>query len=119
MRNTTPKPTKPLKIPAGKVLNLAELVSYAGESIVSRVLVENSVGTVTIFAFDAGQSLSEHTAPFDALVQVLDGEGTFAVDGKAHRVEAGQILLMPANVPHAVKAAKRFKMQLTMLRAKG
>jgi quercetin dioxygenase-like cupin family protein len=107
------------KMPAGKVLGLADLVSYAAESIVSRTLVENRAGTVTVFAFAAGQGLSEHTAPFDALVEVLDGEGRFTVGGKANCVKAGQALLMPANVPHAVEAGRRFKMLLTMLRARG
>jgi len=105
------------RMPAGRVLNLAGMVSYAEDSIVSRTLVENKAGTVTLFAFDAGQSLSEHSAPFDALVQVLDGEGEFTVGGAARHVAAGQALLMPARVPHAVKAEKRFKMLLTMLRA--
>jgi quercetin dioxygenase-like cupin family protein len=107
------------KMPAGKVLDLANLVSYAAESIVSRTLVENCAGTVTIFAFAAGQGLSEHIAPFDALVEVLDGEGRFTVGGRANRVRAGQALLMPAGVPHAVEARKRFKMLLTLLRARG
>ena len=106
------------KIPAGEVLDLAGLVSYAEESIVSRTLVENKAGTITLFAFDAGQNLSEHTAPFNALVQILDGEGEFTVGSKASSVGAGQALLMPANVPHAVKAKERFKMLLTMLRSK-
>ena len=106
------------KMPAGKVLALAGLVSYAAESIVSRTLVENKAGTVTLFAFDAGQGLSEHAAPFDALVHVLDGEGRFTVGGRAHTVKPGQALLMPANVPHAVKAVKRFKILLIMLRSK-
>jgi quercetin dioxygenase-like cupin family protein len=106
------------KMPAGEVLKLADLVSSAADSIVSRTLAENRAGTITIFAFDAGQGLSEHAAPFDALVQVLDGEGWFSVGGKPHRVRAGQVLLMPADGPHAVKAVSRFKMLLTMLRAK-
>jgi len=105
------------KMPTGKVLDLAELVGYAEASIVSRTLVENKAGTVTLFAFDAGQGLSEHTAPFDALVSVLDGEGQFTLGGKANKLVTGQVLLMPANVPHAVKATKRFKMLLTMLRS--
>jgi quercetin dioxygenase-like cupin family protein len=117
-KKTTGRRTRTSKMPAGKVLNLTELVAYAEESIVSRVLVENAAGTVTLFAFDAGQGLSEHTAPFDALVHVLDGCGQFTVAGKARRVEVGQTLLMPAGVPHAVKADKQFKMLLTMLRAK-
>ena len=106
------------KMSAGEVLDLAGLVSYAEGSIVSRTLVENKAGTITLFAFDAGQGLSEHAAPFDALVQVLDGKGEFTVRGKTNSVGVGQALLMPANVPHAVKAGKRFKMLLTMLRSK-
>lgn len=106
------------KMSAGEVLDLAGLVSYAEGSIVSRTLVENKAGTITLFAFDAGQSLSEHTAPFDALVHVLDGEGEFTVGGKASSVGAGQALLMPADIPHAVKAVECFKMLLTMLRPK-
>lgn len=104
------------KIPAGEVIDLAGLVNYAAGSIVSRTLVENKAGSVTLFAFDADQSLSEHTAPFDALVQVLDGAGEFSVSGKASRVAAGQVIVIPAGAPHAVKAKERFKMLLTMLR---
>jgi quercetin dioxygenase-like cupin family protein len=123
---TTMKRSQSLKSPAckaskmapGKVLCLVDWIDYANESIVSRVLVDNAAGTVTLFAFDAGQGLSEHTAPFDALVQVIDGEGRFSVGGKVRRVGAGQALLMPANVPHSVKAGKPFKMLLTMLRSK-
>jgi quercetin dioxygenase-like cupin family protein len=107
------------KLSAGRVYSLAEMVAYAEDSIVSRTLAENKAGTVTLFAFDAGQGLSEHTAPFDALVQVTDGEGTFTVGGKPHRVAAGQVLVMPAGVPHSVKARRRLSMLLTMLRAKG
>ncbi len=106
------------KMPPGEVLCLAGLVNYAEASIVSRTLLENEAGTITLFAFDAGQSLSEHTAPFDALVQVLDGEGKFTVGGNPTSAKAGQALLIPANVPHAVKADERFKMLLTMLRSK-
>ena len=103
----------------GEVLDVAALVDYAQGAIVSRTLLDNNAGTITLFSFDEGQGLSEHTAPFDALVQVLDGEGEFIVGGEAHSVRTGQVLLMPANVPHAVKATGRFKMLLTMLRAKG
>lgn len=112
------KSTGKSKMTAGEVLGLADLVRYSADSIVSRTLAENRAGTITLFAFDAGQGLSEHAAPFDAVVQVLDGEGRFTVGGKPHRVRAGQILLMPADVPHAVKATRRFKMLLTMLRAR-
>ncbi|MBI4832253.1 MAG: cupin domain-containing protein [Candidatus Lindowbacteria bacterium] len=112
------KREKKSKIQGGKVLELAQLVEYGEGAIVSRTLVENDAGTVTLFAFDAGQALSEHTAPFDALVQIVDGAGEFVIGGKLCRVGEGQIVLMPANVPHAVRAAKRFKMLLTMLKAK-
>jgi len=111
------KPTRS-KMAAGKVVELAGLVNYAPDSIVSRTIVDNKAGSVTLFAFDAGQNLSEHTAPFDALVQVLDGEGEFTVGGEPHDVGAGQILLMPAGVLHSVKAIVRFKMLLTMLQSK-
>jgi quercetin dioxygenase-like cupin family protein len=103
----------------GRVYAFADMVDYAEDSIVSRTLVQNKAGTVTLFAFDAGQGLSEHTAPFDALVQVTDGEGAFTVGGKVRKVGAGQVLIMPANIPHAVKAKRRFKMLLTMLWSKG
>ena len=106
------------KMPASKPLDLEKLVSYAEGSIVSRTLVENKAGTVTLFAFDRGHGLSEHTAPFDALVHILDGQGVFVVGGKAHCVGAGQALLMPAHVPHSAKASRRFKMLLTMLKAR-
>ncbi|MBI5119181.1 cupin domain-containing protein [Candidatus Poribacteria bacterium] len=109
---------KKLKLEKGKVVDLAKLVEYGEDSIVSRTLVENDAGTVTLFAFDADQGLSEHTAPFDALVQVVDGEGEFIIGGKPCHAGNGEILLMPANIPHAVRADRRFKMLLTMLRAK-
>ena len=95
----------------------AELVAYQGGAVVSRTLVKKPVGTVTLFAFDAGQGLSEHTAPYDALVHVLDGRASVSIGGHPHDVAAGQILLLPANVPHALHAPERFKMLLTMIRA--
>lgn len=104
------------KMEGAKVMDLSELVQYGDGAVVSRVLAETEGGTVTLFAFDAGQGLSEHTAPFDALVQVIEGEGRFGIGGKPCDVRQGQIVLMPANVPHAVRATKRFKMVLTMLR---
>lgn len=93
----------------------ADLADYQEGSIVSRTLIKQPGGTVTLFAFDAGQSLSQHTAPFDALVQVLDGEGLFTIDGQPNRITAGQAIIMPADVPHAVTAESRFKMLLTMI----
>jgi quercetin dioxygenase-like cupin family protein len=99
-------------------VDLATLVDYAEGSIVSRTLAENKAGTLTLFAFDAGQGLSEHSAPYDAIVQILDGKAELIVGGKTVRAAAGQLVVMPANVPHAVKAPVKFKMLLTMLRAK-
>lgn len=101
----------------GKVLAPAEIIGYQGGSIVSRTIVDKPSGTVTLFAFDKGQSLSTHTAPFDAVVQVLDGKGRFTIGGTAHEVEAGRMLIMPADVPHSVAAVEPFKMLLTMIRS--
>ena len=106
------------KLAAAKAHDLATLVKYSEGSIVSRTLAENKAGSLTLFAFDAGQGLSEHSAPYDAVVQVLDGAVELTFGGKAVQATAGQLVVMPANVPHAVKAATRFKMLLTMLRAK-
>ena len=97
---------------------LARLVEYAADAIVSRTLVDKPVGTITLFAFDKGQRLSEHQAPYDAVVQVIDGVGEVVIAGQKHAVEAGQMIIMPANVPHAVNATAQFKMLLTMIRHK-
>ena len=102
----------------GEALDVATLAGYAEGAIVSKTLLEKDAGTITLFAFDEGQGLSEHTAPFDAFVQVLDGAGEFVIAGKTTRVEEGQMLVMPANVPHAVRARQRFKMLLVMLRGR-
>ncbi len=104
------------RLPAAEALNLAGLVEYADDSIVSRTLAETGGGTVTAFAFEEGQSLSEHTTPFDALVQVLEGRARLTIGGEPLDVGGGQIALMPADVPHAVAAPERFKMLLVMLR---
>jgi quercetin dioxygenase-like cupin family protein len=96
---------------------LAELIAYQSGAIVSRTLVKQPGGNVTLFAFDAGQGLSEHTAPFDAFAQVIDGAADISIGGAAYTVTAGQALLLPANVPHALRATKPFKMLLTMIRA--
>ena len=103
-------------MPAAQVVHLADLVQYAEGSIVSRALVQKPVGSITLFAFDAGQGLNEHTAPYDAYVQVLDGAGELVVGGTSIDVQAGDTVLMPAGVPHAVAARQRFKMLLTMIR---
>ncbi len=95
---------------------LADLVEYQDGAIVSRTLIDKEVGTVTLFAFDIGQGLSEHTAPFDALVHIVDGEAKIVIASKAILVKKGEIVIMPANQPHSIKAEKRFKMILTMIR---
>ena len=105
------------KLAPAKVWTLTDVVSYAPGAIVSRTIAESKAGTVTLFAFDAGQGLSEHSAPYDALVQLLDGRAELKIGGKVVPARAGQFVVMPANVPHAVKAVRRFKMLLTMLRA--
>lgn len=106
-------------LPPAEPLALLEAVQYAPGSIVSRTLLKTDAGTLTLFAFEAGQELSEHTAPFNALVEVLDGAGTLVIGGKAVSVKAGELVLMPANIPHAVRAGQRFKMLLTMFRTVG
>lgn len=98
------------------VQNLADSVDYQPGSVVSRIVLKNSGGTVTAFAFDVDQGLSEHTTPFEALIQVVDGEATITIGGSAHTVRAGQWIRLPANVPHAVNAPTRVKMILTMLK---
>jgi len=95
--------------------NLAGLVEYQPGSVVSREIVKRPTGTVTVFAFDSGQGLSEHTAPFDALVYLLDGRAEITIGGKPVLTKAGDMLIMPANIPHALKAVERFKMLLVMI----
>jgi quercetin dioxygenase-like cupin family protein len=103
--------------PKSEILNMAGMADYQTGAIVSRQITKAEGGNVTLFAFDEGQELSEHTAPFDALVHVLDGEVEIKISGKPHLLKAGQGILMPANEPHAVKAICRFKMLLTMVHA--
>ena len=102
---------------AARPTNLAELVHYQDGTVVSREIVKRPTGTVTLFAFAEGQGLSEHTAPFDAMVQVLDGEAEITIGSTAMRVTTGQGVVMPANVPHALHAQRRFKMMLVMIRS--
>lgn len=101
----------------GKALTLSELVSYQDGSVVSKTLIDKKIGTLTMFSFGVGQGLSEHTAPFDAVVQVVDGEAEVVINGEPQTVSAGQMIIMPANIPHELKALKPFKMLLTMIRA--
>jgi len=106
-----------LKACVAKGQKLADLVEYSKDSIVSKTILDKSAGTITLFAFDKGQKLSEHTTPYDAVVQVLDGNGMLTIDGQDKHVTAGEIIIMPGNVPHAVTAQEKFKMLLTMIRA--
>ena len=102
----------------GRPASLEKLIDYADDSVVSKTLLDKQTGTLTLFAFDAGQRLSEHTAPFDAVVQVVDGEGIITIDGVDQIVQTGQLIIMPANIPHDVRAERKFKMLLTMIREK-
>jgi quercetin dioxygenase-like cupin family protein len=104
-------------LPAAHAARTAELVGYQDGAVVSREILKKPAGNVTLFAFDEGQGLSEHTAPFDALVQVLEGEVEITISGKPHRLQGGGLILVPADQPHALKAIKRFKMILTMIRS--
>jgi quercetin dioxygenase-like cupin family protein len=106
-----------LKELASQALQPAELVEYQEGAVVSRTLVKKEQGTVTLFAFDKGEGLSEHTAPFDALVQILEGEAEITISGKPIRAGAGQLVIMPADEPHALQAVEPFKMMLIMVRA--
>ncbi len=98
------------------VLDLAGLVEYSTNGIVSKRVLEKKTGNITLFAFDKGQKLSEHTAPFDAMVQVIEGEGEIVINGKSFLLQAGKSIIMPANNPHAVNAVSKFKMLLTMIK---
>jgi quercetin dioxygenase-like cupin family protein len=100
-----------------RAVKLNDLVDYQNGSVVSREIVSGKTGTVTLFAFDAGQGLSEHTAPFDALVYLLDGEADITISGKTLHLKEGEMVIMPADEPHALKATKRFKMMLVMIRS--
>lgn len=100
-----------------QVVKLIDLANYQEGSVVSREIMSKPTGTVTLFVFDAGQSLSEHTAPFDALVYLLDGEAEIVISGKTFHLKEGEMVIMPANQSHALKAVKKFKMILTMIRS--
>jgi quercetin dioxygenase-like cupin family protein len=100
-----------------QVSNMKELVAYQDGSIVSKEIIKKLTGTVTLFAFDQDQGLSEHTAPFDALVTVLDGEAEITIAGEPHHLKEGEMIIMPGGNPHALRAVKRFKMMLVMVRS--
>lgn len=101
----------------GQIMDAASLVEYQPGSVVSRAIIKKPAGTVTLFAFDQGEGLSEHTAPFDALVYILDGEAEVTVSGRPLAAKAGEMVLMPADQPHSLKAPARFKMALIMIRS--
>ncbi len=97
-----------------KIYQLSKAVEYTGGGIVSKQVIKTSGGNASLFSFDAGQGLSEHSAPFDAMVQILDGQGTILIDGKPYVLKAGEMIIMPANVTHAIRADEKFKMILFM-----
>jgi len=110
----TPKEVESL---LGKVANLAHLVAYQAGAVVSRTIINKKTGTLTLFAFDAGQGLSEHTAPFDAFVQIIDGDAAITISGKDFHLKQGEMIVMPAGQPHSLKALEKFKMMLVMIRS--
>ena len=102
----------------GKALHLKNEIDYASGAVISKTLLKKETGNITLFSFDTGQGLSEHTSPFDAVVQVVEGEGSFIINGEAQTVKEGEMIIMPANIPHDVQAAEQpFKMLLTMIRS--
>ena len=101
----------------GKSFNINNLIEYQENSVVSKEIIKKETGTVTIFAFDKGEGLSEHTAPFDAMVQIIDGTAEIVIAGNKNIVQKGEMIIMPGNVPHALKAVERFKMVLIMIRS--
>lgn len=100
----------------GKVLNLEEMVEYSSGGVISKQVLKNQAGNITLFSFDQGQGLTEHTAPFDALVQILDGEAEIIIGGNSNLVKKGESIIMPANATHALQAVERFKMLLSMIK---
>ena len=98
--------------------NLSGLIEYSDDSVVSKTILNKPAGTLTLFAFDKGQGLSEHQAPYDAVVQIVDGVAAITIDGKNNEVSAGELIIMPGDVPHSVTANEKFKMLLTMVRTK-
>lgn len=118
MTQRTPMPENPVKNPpSAEAKSLKSLLQYQEGAIVSRILLKNPAGTVTLFAFSKGEGLSEHTAPFDALVICVEGEAEIDISGKKYRLHEGETITMPAKEPHAVQAASDFKMLLVMIKA--
>lgn len=112
-----PDTKKNISTPVAQAINLADFIGYQEGSVVSRTMVDKKVGTVTLFAFDKGQGLSEHTAPFDALVYIVDGLAEVSISGKPIQLKEGELVIMPANEPHALRALEKFKMLLIMIRS--
>ena len=102
----------------GVAINIMQAISYADDAVVSKTLLDKKAGTLTLFSFDVGQGLSEHTAPYDATVQIIDGEAEIIIAGQPQTVKAGEMIIMPANIPHELRAQKPFKMLLIMIREK-
>lgn len=100
----------------GAILTMAEMIEYSPGGVISKQVLKNVAGNITLFSFDKGQGLSEHTAPFDAVVEILDGAAEISIDSKPLNITVGQTIIMPANIPHALYATERFKMLLTMIR---
>jgi len=107
-----------INAPVGAPFNLMDFIDYSGGSVVSKTLLDKKIGSITLFSFGQGAGLSEHTSPYDAVVHVLDGEADIIIDKKTNKVKAGEMIVMPCNVPHALHAAERFKMLLIMIREK-
>ncbi len=112
--NEKQKDTEQLR---GIAVELKELVGYQEGSVISRAIIDKNTGTVTLFSFDEGQGLSEHTAPFDALVYIINGEAEVTISGNSLRLKEGDMVIMPANEPHALRAIKKFKMMLVMIKS--
>lgn len=108
---------EPSTTPKGKAFNLENHIEYAAGSVVSKTLIKKEIGTITLFAFDQDQGLSEHTAPFDAVVHIIDGTAEITIGGQPQMVNAGEMLIIPANIAHALQARERFKMLLVMIRS--
>lgn len=102
----------------GKKFSFNDSIGYAGKAVVSKHILKKETGNISLFAFDKGEGLSEHTAPFDALVYIVDGRAEIIINGQSHMLDAGETIVMPADVPHALKAAEQFKMVLTMIKSK-
>lgn len=109
-------PSKNKGFPAGEKFNVSETVSYADGSVVSKIILRNDKGNITLFAFDKGEGLSEHTASFDAIVEMLDGTAEIIINSVSHILKQGEAIIMPANIPHALNAIEKFKMMLIMVK---